>query len=150
MLRKPLRPLWISPSSLIWTDQVAQPDQLGFTPLILLSASQTTSYQRKSLSKSCALDLGQQRQQQQLEPPACLQAGLGGEQGGACGGGEGEGDWTYIYVPGAGDDEESWAAGLSPMLFWAHHQVCVCAPGGGVREALHPALMQAPGLTGRI
>jgi len=26
-------------------------------------------------------------------------------------------------VPGAGDDEESWARGLTPALFWQHHQV---------------------------
>lgn len=30
---------------------------------------------------------------------------------------------SYSYVPGAGDDEESWARGLTPALFWQHHQV---------------------------
>jgi len=28
--------------------------------------------------------------------------------------------WSYVYVPGAGDDEESWAGGLTPALFWAN------------------------------
>jgi hypothetical protein len=31
--------------------------------------------------------------------------------------------WSYVYVPGAGDDEESWADGLTPALFWEHHLV---------------------------
>lgn len=31
--------------------------------------------------------------------------------------------YSYSYVPGAGDDEESWARGLTPALFWQHHQV---------------------------
>ena len=35
----------------------------------------------------------------------------------------GQGGWTYEYVPGAGDDEESWAKGLSPSLLWQHQQV---------------------------
>jgi hypothetical protein len=25
------------------------------------------------------------------------------------------------YIQGAGDDEESWAMGLTPALFWEHH-----------------------------
>ncbi len=33
------------------------------------------------------------------------------------------GTFSYSYVPGAGDDEESWARGLTPALFWQHHQV---------------------------
>mmetsp|Transcript_21254 Transcript_21254/g.29794 ORF Transcript_21254/g.29794 Transcript_21254/m.29794 type:complete len:549 (-) Transcript_21254:124-1770(-) len=28
----------------------------------------------------------------------------------------------YSYVPGAGDDEESWSRGLTPSLFWQHHR----------------------------
>ncbi|GAX78930.1 hypothetical protein CEUSTIGMA_g6369.t1 [Chlamydomonas eustigma] len=47
VLRKPLRPLWISQSSLIWINQVAQPEDLSFTPLILVSASQPLPYERK-------------------------------------------------------------------------------------------------------
>lgn len=29
-------------------------------------------------------------------------------------------EFSWIYIPGAGDDEESWARGLSPSLFWNH------------------------------
>ncbi|KAI8112873.1 hypothetical protein M9434_004193 [Picochlorum sp. BPE23] len=30
---------------------------------------------------------------------------------------------VYDYIPGAGDDEESWACGLTPDIFWKHHDV---------------------------
>ncbi|XP_072985442.1 tRNA A64-2'-O-ribosylphosphate transferase isoform X1 [Typha latifolia] len=29
-------------------------------------------------------------------------------------------EFSWHYIPGAGDDEESWARGLSPKLFWKH------------------------------
>lgn len=29
-------------------------------------------------------------------------------------------EFSWNYIPGAGDDEESWARGLSPNLFWDH------------------------------
>ncbi|XP_031287828.1 tRNA A64-2'-O-ribosylphosphate transferase-like isoform X1 [Pistacia vera] len=29
-------------------------------------------------------------------------------------------EYSWNYIPGAGDDEESWARGLSPNLFWNH------------------------------
>ncbi|XP_057416596.1 uncharacterized protein C3F10.06c isoform X2 [Lotus japonicus] len=29
-------------------------------------------------------------------------------------------EFSWNYIPGAGDDEESWARGLSPALFWNH------------------------------
>lgn len=38
--------------------------------------------------------------------------------------------WTYVYVPGAGDDEESWAAGLTPEVFWRNWRVSVCCGRG--------------------
>lgn len=43
----------------------------------------------------------------------------------ACAGqsGEEEGGWTYEYVPGAGDDEETWARGLTPSLLFRHQEV---------------------------
>jgi len=43
----------------------------------------------------------------------CCDAEVGGDIG----------TYSYSYVPGAGDDEESWARGLTPALFWQHHQV---------------------------
>lgn len=29
-------------------------------------------------------------------------------------------EFSWNYIPGAGDDEETWARGLSPALFWNH------------------------------
>ncbi|KAM0848469.1 hypothetical protein ACQ4PT_054367 [Festuca glaucescens] len=29
-------------------------------------------------------------------------------------------EYSWHYIPGAGDDEESWARGLTPALFWKH------------------------------
>lgn len=29
-------------------------------------------------------------------------------------------EFSWNYIPGAGDDEESWARGLTPVLFWNH------------------------------
>ncbi|KAL3684258.1 hypothetical protein R1sor_002280 [Riccia sorocarpa] len=31
-------------------------------------------------------------------------------------------DFSWSYIPGAADDEESWARGLTPALFWKHHR----------------------------
>lgn len=38
-LTKPLRCLWVSQQSRIWLNQVATPEELDFTPLVLVSAS---------------------------------------------------------------------------------------------------------------
>lgn len=38
-------------------------------------------------------------------------------------------EFSWHYIPGAGDDEESWARGLSPELFWKHvFDLIDCAP----------------------
>ncbi|KAK9818277.1 hypothetical protein WJX72_009958 [[Myrmecia] bisecta] len=50
--------------------------------------------------------------------------------------------WAYEYVPGAGDDEESWAKGLTPALLWAHQQELVLAGPRGVEELVQ-RLVQA-------
>lgn len=80
LLKKPLRPLWISQNTLIWLNQVPHPDSWDFTPIILVSASQPNgTIQHRTNS-----------------------------------------NFSWRYIPGAGDDEESWARGLSPTLFWKH------------------------------
>ena len=38
-LQKPLRALWISQNSRIWTDQTPDPGELPFTPVILVSTT---------------------------------------------------------------------------------------------------------------
>ncbi len=47
-LTKPLRPLWVSQQSRLWTDNVASAEDLLFTPLILVSASLPNARQRMS------------------------------------------------------------------------------------------------------
>ena len=83
VMRKPLRPLWISQSSLIWTDAVSQPEDLPFHPIILVSAS------------APRVANSMQRMQSPDGP-----------------------DHSFMYIPGAGDDEESWADGLTPGDLW--------------------------------
>ncbi|TVU07857.1 hypothetical protein EJB05_41229, partial [Eragrostis curvula] len=79
-LRKPLRPLWISPRTRIWLNEVPEHESWDFTPIILISASASDSVSTQRLSS----------------------------------------EFSWHYIPGAGDDEESWARGLTPTLFWKH------------------------------
>lgn len=79
-LKKPLRPLWISPKTVIWLNEVPDCDSWDFTPIILVSASSSTgTFHNRTTS-----------------------------------------EFSWKYIPGAGDDEESWARGLSPKVFWNH------------------------------
>lgn len=78
ILKKPLRPLWISQKSVIWLNEVPEPNSWDFTPLILVSASSSSGYLQQRTAS----------------------------------------EFSWNYIPGAGDDEESWARGLSPTLFW--------------------------------
>ncbi|CAM8887253.1 unnamed protein product [Rhodiola kirilowii] len=79
-LKKPLRPLWVSQSTVIWLNEVPKHNSWDFTPVILINASSSVAnIQHRTTS---------------------------------------EHSWNYI--PGAGDDEESWARGLTPGLFWKH------------------------------
>ncbi|BDA46503.1 Uncharacterized protein C3F10.06c at N-terminal half [Coccomyxa sp. Obi] len=102
VLKKPLRPLWLSQRSHIWLNEVAHPADLPFTPLILISASLPDARQRR-IARVGKTD---------------------------------EGGWTFEYVPGAGDDEESWARGLTPQLLWAHKEELVSAGPEGVHEVV--------------
>jgi len=53
-LRKPLRPLWVSQESRIWTNHVASPHELSFCPVILISASAPELYQRRTVTRALA------------------------------------------------------------------------------------------------
>ena len=155
-LAKPLRPLWISQNSSIWIDQVAHPEDLPFTPIVLVSASLPNARQRRFArapyshtffraspfvdSKDCAAHVKEAQRSREVWS-ACISAcvwaycsstqpwdTLGGDQqmGAAVRAGQAgdaEGGWTYEYVPGAGDDEESWARGLTPSLLYTHQEV---------------------------
>lgn len=106
-LRKPLRPLWLSPASRIWINAVPHPTELSFLPLLLLSAS-------APVPASAA------------HQPVWRAARLPGV----------ERTFSYCYVPGGGDDEESWARGLTPELLWAHRGELVAAGPEGIAGAV--------------
>lgn len=61
----------------------------------------------------------------QHELNACAAGGFGNEAAAA----------SFDYVPGAGDDEESWARGLTPGLLWAHRTALLAAGRDGVAVA---------------
>ena len=86
-LKRPLRPLWISEETLVWSETLpdAKDGELDFTPVYLLSCSK--------LGK-CPRSLTWERFSQ----------------------------FSWTYIRGAADDHESWANGLSPPVFWTHHE----------------------------
>jgi hypothetical protein len=170
-LRKPLRPLWISQSSVIWTNCVAAPEELPFTPLILVSASQPHQYKRMT-SRAAEADApgaadgagggagggrgrggggkrklaGASRRARRRRSSAGGGGGCSSEDEGGCGAcGGGAGTWSYVYVPGAGDDEESWAAGLTPAMFWQHHERLLAAGPLEIRGEVRRLLLRCGG-----
>ncbi|KAI3724837.1 hypothetical protein L1987_64604 [Smallanthus sonchifolius] len=78
LLKKPLRPLWISQKTVIWLNEVPDYSSWDFTPIILISASASSDIYRQKTSS----------------------------------------EFSWNYIAGAGDDEESWARGSTPALFW--------------------------------
>ncbi|KAF5788776.1 putative tRNA A64-2'-O-ribosylphosphate transferase, protein-tyrosine phosphatase, rit1 [Helianthus annuus] len=78
LLKKPLRPLWISQKTVIWLNEVPDHNSWDFTPIILISASASNDIYRQKKSS----------------------------------------EFSWNYIAGAGDDEESWSRGLTPPLFW--------------------------------
>ncbi|CAM6086619.1 unnamed protein product [Calypogeia fissa] len=78
VLKKPLRPLWISQKTVIWLNEVPDLEDWDFTPIILVSASRPSAFTQRFT----------------------------------------DAEFSWSYIPGAADDEESWARGLTPDLFW--------------------------------
>ncbi|KAF9958043.1 hypothetical protein BGZ72_000974 [Mortierella alpina] len=78
-LQKPIRPIWLTPQSFLLKDDLPDYSQVGFLPVICLSASRV------------------------------VQDGMEERDG-------------YLYVQGSGDDEEMWAKGLRPDLFWDNEE----------------------------
>ena len=163
--------------------KVAQPEDLPFSPLVLVSASQPSVYERKacpiitsthSPAPGRCLENNERSHRKPCHSPesgslsnptlgpsyassrffaigasrGCLSSGGLADENASdsgdeedCGGAtkaataravtpvppephqRSGGRWTYVYVPGAGDDEESWAAGLTPEIFWPYVEV---------------------------
>ncbi|KAL6770411.1 hypothetical protein ACKKBF_B31160 [Auxenochlorella protothecoides x Auxenochlorella symbiontica] len=105
-LLKPLRCMWLAPDSRTWGD--AMDGSLADLAFTPL------------ILVSASLSSGRQRRCLELGPTA-------------------DGDalqLPYDYVPGAGDDEETWAGGLSPEVMWQHHrQLLEAGPAGAEARA---------------
>ena len=50
---------------------------------------------------------------------------------------------SFAYVPGAGDDEESWARGLAADLFWRERRTLVAGGPGGCVERIDDVVRRA-------
>lgn len=149
--------------------QVAHPSTLPFTPLLLVSASQPHQCERQaarafgsvSSGVSSALGLQDLDDLSDDEVPGSSKAARVGRSPGKPGGGVQQPDsqaqlssWSYVYVPGAGDDEESWAGGLTPALFWDNCAALIsCGPAGlagAVKQLLaqHKSMAYSTALSG--
>jgi hypothetical protein len=143
--------------------QVAHPSSLRFTPLLLVSASQPRQCERQAaraygasaaggsglqdlddlsddeLPGSCSSSASKAASKQLGRSPSRSGSSAQHSARGSAGGAQGS-SWSYVYVPGAGDDEESWAAGLTPGLFWDNYEALLsCGPagvGGAVKQLL--------------
>lgn len=118
-MHKPFRPLFVYPGSIVWTNEI--PDYTGtsvvrgvivvprlplpapsFHPVSSLSPAIRLSTDGPDASFAVGTDLS-------FVPLFLVSASspLNYVGGGA-----------FQYIQGAGDDEESWAHGLTPSLFW--------------------------------
>ncbi|PXF47116.1 tRNA A64-2'-O-ribosylphosphate transferase [Gracilariopsis chorda] len=111
---KPLRPIWVSPESTLWQHGIPL-QQLDFTPIVCISASKVVPDGERSF----------------IEPSLVEQV--------VCGVTFAPRPVGFAYVQGAGDDEEAWCCGLTPSLFWYHHdRLLSIANGSGANEgAMH-------------
>lgn len=178
----------MSQCSQIWTNQVATPSSLPFTPLLLVSASQPHAGERQAV-KSAWLSLARGVAGSPERPLATgFGAGLSDSDSVDDSSDDSDDDglvlgcswssnssrkasqhmlrgprsqkqrkrvkvpssksradaelcsWSYVYVPGAGDDEESWAAGLTPGLFWQHCDPLLRCGPHNIRSAVKQLL----------
>lgn len=97
-----LRPLWTAPSRPTWSDGLPV-DQLEFAPILCISASDAVAPEERPYVD------------------AATEISAGGINFPRRNG--------FPYVQGAGDDEEAWAHGLSPQLFWQTRDVILDSDG---------------------
>lgn len=117
----PLRPLWISTDRPSWEDGLPSVEELGFIPIICISASAPVDGERKErLGRSISA--------------ACLAVNFP------------ERELSYAHVQGGGDDEENWSLGITPKLFWSSVEVrnrVLAGPGDAdVENQVKIAVMQ--------
>lgn len=119
-LTKPLRPLWLGQNSrMLPTEQQPDLDELQFTPLYLVSASEPNARHRivpDGFAAASKTSTESSREDQAA---------------------------SFQYVPGGGDDEETWSGGLTPSLLWKHTQLLIDAGPAGVAYAAAQLLESA-------
>ncbi len=96
-LSLPIRPLWVTPGRAVWMDGLPKATELGFIPIVCISASAPNDAVRKELPGRAEETL-----HCQVKFPTRHH--------------------SYAYVQGAGDDEENWAHGLTPQQFWCSRE----------------------------
>eukprot|EP00026_Physarum_polycephalum_P006223 Phypoly_transcript_06265.p1 GENE.Phypoly_transcript_06265~~Phypoly_transcript_06265.p1 ORF type:complete len:303 (+),score=46.69 Phypoly_transcript_06265:857-1765(+) len=101
-LHKPLRALWVSPSSLLIENMMPDRAKLPFAPIVCVSASRV----------------------QDVIYFADLQTS------------------AYRYVQGAGDDEEGWARGLKPDIFWKSREFILGDGPSGIEDRVRAVLKE--------
>lgn len=128
ILTKPLRPLWLGHNSrLLPPEQQPDLEELTFTPLYLISASEPNARHRivpgglgsRDATESLA------NVQSRIEEPYTA---------------------SFQYIPGAGDDEETWSRGLTPPLLWMHTQLLLGAGPDDIADVVTqlPSAAQPP------
>ncbi len=123
-LRRPLRCLWLSQAAPLWA--LPQPDALPFTPLLCLSASAPLRGAGHTRASNQACDADDTSAADDADTSEPLSR-------------------AYVYIPGAGDDDETWARGLTPSLFWAHRGALLSVGAGDIAAAVDALVAaQAP------
>lgn len=107
-LHKPLRPLWVSQDTRVFTNMLPALADLAFAPLVLVSASK-----QRSRPHRATLELDGQ-------------------------------PFSYSYLPGAGDDEESWSRGLTAAQLRMHYPELIRAGPGHVEAVVATLLGSTP------
>ena len=100
-LQRPLRPIWISTATRLWTAPEGAAGDIGQGRIISCPPSLMRMAGDGALPFYPVVCLSVS------ETEMCRKTTHGGGS-------------SYTYVPGAGDDEETWALGLTPDAFWEH------------------------------
>lgn len=110
-LKKPLRCFWVSQNEVFddGIDEIIEAaksgsyNTLSYTPVIAISASRMNCRERRRLRVENEIDQPMETLTRNEKPYKTL-------------------DIMYDYIPGAGDDEESWSKGLTPRLMWSNYR----------------------------
>lgn len=100
---KPLRPVWVRPGRPLWQDGLPS-RELAFAPVLCISASTPPAPDQRAY----------------VEPRL--------EEHVVCGVTFPKRATGFSYIPGAGDDEDTWSKGLRPDTFWKYRELLLSIP----------------------